>query len=217
GGMRQRIVGAIAISCGPRLLIADEPTTSLDVTIQAQYLSLLRDLQRAQRLAMIFITHNLGIVARMCDAVAVMYAGRIVESGPGRGGAGGGHLHRAPAPVYARVDRVDSPPGRGQWPTDRHRRTAARSRRAARGMRVPPTLSGPPREMRYRTAARERRRRRAPHVVLAARMTPLLEARELVKHFPVRRGLLGGSDNAVRAVDGVSFVIEPGATLGLVG
>ena len=84
GGMRQRIVGAIAISCGPRLLIADEPTTSLDVTIQAQYLSLLRELQRAQRLALIFITHNLGIVARMCDAVAVMYAGRVVEAGPVR-------------------------------------------------------------------------------------------------------------------------------------
>src|SRR3989440_12574724 len=84
GGMRQRIVGAIAISCEPRGLIADEPTTSLDVTIQAQYLSLLRELQRAQGLAMIFITHNLGIVARMCDAVAVMYAGRIVEAGPGR-------------------------------------------------------------------------------------------------------------------------------------
>jgi oligopeptide/dipeptide ABC transporter ATP-binding protein len=84
GGMRQRIVGAIAISCGPRLLIADEPTTSLDVTIQAQYLALLRDIQRARGLALIFITHNLGIVARMCDAVAVMYAGRIVESGPVR-------------------------------------------------------------------------------------------------------------------------------------
>ena len=84
GGMRQRIVGAIAISCGPRLLIADEPTTGLDVTIQAQYLSLLRELQRAQRLALIFITHNLGIVARMCDAVAVMYAGRVVEAGPVR-------------------------------------------------------------------------------------------------------------------------------------
>jgi oligopeptide/dipeptide ABC transporter ATP-binding protein len=81
GGMRQRIVGAIAISCEPQLLIADEPTTSLDVTIQAQYLNLLRDLQRAHRLALIFITHNLGIVAKMCDAVAVMYAGRVVESG----------------------------------------------------------------------------------------------------------------------------------------
>jgi len=82
GGMRQRVVGAIAISCGPRLLIADEPTTSLDLTIQAQYLRLLRDLQRDHGLAMIFITHNLGIVAKMCGHVAVMYAGRLVEAGP---------------------------------------------------------------------------------------------------------------------------------------
>jgi oligopeptide/dipeptide ABC transporter ATP-binding protein len=84
GGMRQRIVGAIAISCDPKLLIADEPTTSLDVTIQAQYLRLLRDIQRERGLALIFITHNLGIVASMCDSVAVMYAGRLVESGPVR-------------------------------------------------------------------------------------------------------------------------------------
>jgi oligopeptide/dipeptide ABC transporter ATP-binding protein len=82
GGMRQRIVGAIGISCEPRLLIADEPTTSLDLTIQAQYLSLLRDLQREHGLALIFITHNLGIVAKMCDQLVVMYAGRVVESGP---------------------------------------------------------------------------------------------------------------------------------------
>ena len=82
GGMRQRIVGAIAISCSPRLLIADEPTTSLDLTIQAQYLNLLRDLQRQYEPALIFITHNLGIVAKMCDQVAVMYAGRLVEWGP---------------------------------------------------------------------------------------------------------------------------------------
>jgi oligopeptide/dipeptide ABC transporter ATP-binding protein len=82
GGMRQRIVGAIGISCGPRLLIADEPTTSLDLTIQAQYLNLLRELQKAHGLALIFITHNLGIVAKMCDQLAVMYGGRVVESGP---------------------------------------------------------------------------------------------------------------------------------------
>jgi oligopeptide/dipeptide ABC transporter ATP-binding protein len=84
GGMRQRIVGAIAISCEPTLLIADEPTTSLDLTIQAQYLSLLSDLQKRYHLALIFITHNLGIVAKMCDKVAVMYAGRMVEYGPVR-------------------------------------------------------------------------------------------------------------------------------------
>jgi oligopeptide/dipeptide ABC transporter ATP-binding protein len=82
GGMRQRIVGAIGISCEPKLLIADEPTTSLDLTIQAQYLNLLRDLQREHGLALIFITHNLGIVAKMCDQLAVMYAGRVVEYGP---------------------------------------------------------------------------------------------------------------------------------------
>ena len=81
GGMKQRVVGAIAISCEPKIIIADEPTTSLDVTIQAQYLRLLREIQEATNLALIFITHDFGIVAKMCDRVLVMYAGRIVESG----------------------------------------------------------------------------------------------------------------------------------------
>jgi oligopeptide/dipeptide ABC transporter ATP-binding protein len=97
GGMRQRIVGAIGISCGPRLLIADEPTTSLDLTIQAQYLNLLRELQRAHGLALIFITHNLGIVAKMCDQLAVMYAGRVVESGPVR------QVFKAPTHPYTQA------------------------------------------------------------------------------------------------------------------
>ena len=81
GGMRQRIVGAIALAGGPKLIIADEPTTNLDGTIQAQYLDLLMDLQQETGVALIFVTHNLGIVAKMCDRMAVMYAGRIVESG----------------------------------------------------------------------------------------------------------------------------------------
>src|SRR4051812_36078409 len=81
GGMRQRIVGAIALAGGPRLVIADEPTTNLDVTIQAQYLDLLKDIQRQTGVALIFVTHNLGIVAKMCNRMAVMYAGRIVEMG----------------------------------------------------------------------------------------------------------------------------------------
>ena len=84
GGMRQRIVGAIGISCEPKLLIADEATTSLDVTIQAQYLDLLKDIQHRSNLAMIFITHNIGIVAKMCDQVGVMYAGKLVERAPVR-------------------------------------------------------------------------------------------------------------------------------------
>jgi len=79
GGMRQRVVGAIAISRSPNILIADEPTTSLDATIQLQYLRLLKDIQAESGAAIIFITHDFGIVARMCDRVAVMYAGKMVE------------------------------------------------------------------------------------------------------------------------------------------
>ena len=97
GGMRQRVVGAMAIAAPPRLLIADEPTTSLDLTIQAQYLRLLEELQERYRLAMIFVTHNLGIVAKMCDRVAVMYAGRIVEAGPVE------EIFRAPLHPYTRA------------------------------------------------------------------------------------------------------------------
>jgi oligopeptide/dipeptide ABC transporter ATP-binding protein len=84
GGMKQRVVGAIALAGEPHVLIADEPTTALDATIQLQYLTLLREIQSRTRLGMLFITHDFGIVARMCDRVAVMYAGRIVETGPVR-------------------------------------------------------------------------------------------------------------------------------------
>jgi oligopeptide/dipeptide ABC transporter ATP-binding protein len=97
GGMRQRVVGAIALSGNPELIIADEPTTNLDVTIQAQYLNMLKDLQRRTGVALLFITHNLGIVAKMCDRVAVMYAGRIVEQGPVR------ELYKAPRHPYTRA------------------------------------------------------------------------------------------------------------------
>jgi oligopeptide transport system ATP-binding protein len=82
GGMRQRVCIAMSLLCGPELLIADEPTTMLDVTIQAQILELLRELRREQRTAILFITHDLGVVAELCDRVLVMYAGRIVEAAP---------------------------------------------------------------------------------------------------------------------------------------
>jgi oligopeptide/dipeptide ABC transporter ATP-binding protein len=103
GGMKQRVVGAIALSCEPGVIIADEPTTALDVTIQLQYLRLLKDIQAETGLAIIFITHDFGVVARMCDRVAVMYAGRIVENGPVR------EIFNEPSHPYTRA-LIDSVP-----------------------------------------------------------------------------------------------------------
>jgi oligopeptide/dipeptide ABC transporter ATP-binding protein len=111
GGMKQRVVGAIAITGEPAVLIADEPTTALDVTIQLQYLKLLRRLQAETGMAILFITHDFGVVGRMCDRVAVMYAGRIVECGPVR------QIFEAPAHPYTRaliasVPKMTGPVGR---------------------------------------------------------------------------------------------------------
>lgn len=111
GGMRQRVVGAIALTRAPKLLIADEPTTSLDVTIQYQFLELLKDLQTRMGMAMLFITHDFGVVAKMCDRVVVMYAGQIVEEGPVR------DIFNRPAHWYTRalldsVPTVDHAPDR---------------------------------------------------------------------------------------------------------
>ena len=96
GGMRQRVMIAMALLCGPELLIADEPTTALDVTIQAQILELLADLRRDMNTSIVMITHDLGVVAGLCDRVVVMYAGRIVESGPVR------DIFRSPRHPYTR-------------------------------------------------------------------------------------------------------------------
>jgi oligopeptide/dipeptide ABC transporter ATP-binding protein len=111
GGMKQRVVGAIAISGEPGVLIADEPTTALDVTIQLQYLKLLKRLQAETGMAILFITHDFGVVGRMCDRVAVMYAGRIVECGPVR------RIFEAPQHPYTRaliasVPKMTGPVGR---------------------------------------------------------------------------------------------------------
>jgi oligopeptide/dipeptide ABC transporter ATP-binding protein len=96
GGMRQRVVAAMAIARSPKLLIADEPTTALDVTIQDQFLRLLKEIQRESGMGLILVTHNLGIVAEVCDSVAIMYAGRIVESGSVA------QVYREPAHPYTR-------------------------------------------------------------------------------------------------------------------
>jgi oligopeptide/dipeptide ABC transporter ATP-binding protein len=103
GGMRQRVVGAIAMSCRPHLLIADEPTTALDATIQAQYIALFKDIQEKTNVAIIFITHDFGVIANMCHRVGVMYAGKIVESAPTR------EIFKAPRHPYT-VALINSVP-----------------------------------------------------------------------------------------------------------
>ncbi|MBO0902906.1 ABC transporter ATP-binding protein [Jiella sonneratiae] len=110
GGMRQRVMIALALVCAPQLLIADEPTTALDVTVQAQILELMRRLQREMGMSILFITHDMGVVAEMADDVAVMYAGAVVEE------AGVGELFAAPAHPYTRgllasIPRPDRPEG----------------------------------------------------------------------------------------------------------
>ena len=104
GGMRQRVMIAMALLCSPQLLIADEPTTALDVTVQAQTLELLRELQRERGMAIVLITHDLGVVAGLCDAVMVMYAGQVVEQGSA------GHIFHQASHPYTRALLAARPP-----------------------------------------------------------------------------------------------------------
>ena len=129
GGLRQRAMIAMALSCKPRLLIADEPTTAIDVTTQAQILNLLRDLQRKHDTAIIFITHDLGVIAQIAHEVVVMYLGRVMEQGPGRR-----HLPRAQASLHARAAALDPEPRRRAArrrcrPSPAHLRTRSTGRR----------------------------------------------------------------------------------------
>jgi peptide/nickel transport system ATP-binding protein len=240
GGMRQRVMIAIALACNPKLIIADEPTTALDVTIQAQILQLLQGLSRELGVAMIVITHNLGIVARYADRVNVMYAARLAEQGAAEE-LFALPLHAYTAGLLRSVPRLDQPRGRkletieGLPPSlldpPSGCRFAARcaARRDACETAPPPLVAVRPGHLSACIRAEELAKHgpaalglagneaTQPEKAKAFEQAPLLEVRGLKTYFEVGGGVLAGHKALVRAVDDVSFEIRPGETLGLVG
>jgi len=238
GGMRQRAMIAMALANSPKLLIADEPTTALDVTIQAQILELLRALQHETGLSIIFVTHDLGVIADICDRVVVMYAGQIVEESDLRGVFGRpqhpyteGLLDSMPqvvlpgAPLRVIPGRVPNP---DEFPAGC--RFAPRCEHAVAECSAAPVelrIVAPP-DVRARCVRQpglslagsrwsETIARPVPEPVAAVERAPLLEVRGLTKYFPVQSSVLRRTVGEVRAVDGVDFDLAQGETLGLVG
>jgi peptide/nickel transport system ATP-binding protein len=234
GGMRQRVMIAIGLACNPKLIIADEPTTALDVTIQAQILELMKDLSRKLDIALIVITHNLGVVARYADRVIVMYAARMVEEGSAEA-----VFHRPRHPysmgLLRSVPRLDRPRGtrleaiEGLVPNLAEQQSGCRF--APRCPFRIDICSQEPALEATDTGARSRCHRHAEIAAgkiawaaagasseadAARSREALLVVRGLTKHFPVR-GKLGNRNRVVRAVEDVSFSIRPGETVGLVG
>ncbi|MGE5525447.1 MAG: dipeptide ABC transporter ATP-binding protein [Rhodospirillaceae bacterium] len=243
GGMRQRVMIAIGLACNPKLLIADEPTTALDVTIQAQILSLMKELTRELNIALVLITHNLGIVARYADRVNVMYAARMAEQGTARS-MFALPLHPYTAGLLRSVPRLDRPRGEkletieGAPPNllapPPGCRFAPRCplRIDACVQALPPLVEIQPGHTSACIRAHEIERagpdadmyatRGEPvptHVIPRAEERPLLEVRGLKTYFETSTGLraLGGAHGIVRAVDDVSFFVRRGETVGLVG
>lgn len=190
GGMRQRVMIAMALACRPKLLIADEPTTALDVTIQAQILNIMRDLQKDLGMGMVFITHDMGVVAEMADDVVVMWKGKKVEEGPV------GQIFANPQHPYTRM-LLAAVPRLGSMTGENHPK------------RTPLTVleDGKPKiigEERVQDTAKYDEK-------------PILSVKDLLVRFDVRKNLFGKATHRLSAVQNVSFDIHPGETLALVG
>lgn len=187
GGMRQRVMIAMALSCRPAVLIADEPTTALDVTIQAQILQLIKVLQKEMSMGVIFITHDMGVVAEIADRVLVMYQGEAVETGSVE------QIFHAPQHPYTRALLAAVPQLGAMKGLDYPRRFPLISLEH-------PAKQEPPIEQKTVVDGE-----------------PVLRVRNLVTRFPLRSGLLNRVTREVHAVEKVSFDLWPGETLSLVG
>ena len=190
GGMRQRVMIAMALACRPKLLIADEPTTALDVTIQAQILNIMRDLQKTLGMGMVFITHDMGVVAEMADHVVVMWKGKKVEEGPVR------EIFANPQHPYTQA-LLSAVPKLGSMTGE------------AFPKRLPLTIlqDGKP------TVVGEER----IQDTVKNGATPLLSVKDLYVRFDIKKNLFGKATHRLSAVQKVSFDINPGETLALVG
>jgi len=213
GGMRQRVMIAMALITRPDLLIADEPTTALDVTVQAQILELIGKMQRDLGMAVIFVTHDLAVVSQLCNRTQVMYAGRIVETAPTR------DLFANPQHPYTRALQRCIPA------------LQAKGRPLYSIPGLPPDLSKPlseeellarfedvPRSYGDGSAAKTALRSSAPEPSRTIGEKPTIELRDLHTHFALKTGgLFSRKKSLVKAVDGVSLTIREGEVLGLVG
>ncbi|RMG80656.1 MAG: ABC transporter ATP-binding protein, partial [Bacteroidetes bacterium] len=205
GGQKQRVMIAMAMSCEPQLLIADEPTTALDVTVQKTILDLMIKLQRRHHMSIMFITHDLGVVAELADRVVVMYKGKIVEQGP----------------VYEIFSNPKHPYTKGLL--------ACRPRLDMHMKRLPTindfmevdeegdmsVISQKVEDVinRYKIKDTDYKER----IKQITSQEPILEVKNLKTYFPIRQGFFGKAKDYVKAVDDVSFEVYPGETLGLVG
>lgn len=204
GGQKQRVMIAMAMSCRPKVLIADEPTTALDVTVQATILDLMRRLQEEHRMGMLFITHDLGVIAEIARRVVVMYKGRVVEQGTVQ------EIFANPKHPYTKSLLACRPP------LDRRLRRLPVVNdfleEQADGSFT--DKQGVVENLNAQVISSEERA--AQHQGLY-KTEPILRVDHLNTWFPIRKGLFGKTNDYVRAVDDVSLVVHPGETLGLVG
>ncbi|UHD43805.1 ABC transporter ATP-binding protein [Aureimonas altamirensis] len=192
GGMRQRVMIAMALACKPKLLIADEPTTALDVTIQAQTLALIKTLQEEEGMSVLFITHDMGVVAEIADETVVMHRGKTVEKGTTE------RVFASPEHPYTRA-LLSAVPTLGSM---------AGTKRPARFPLIDPTTG---------LLKKDESSAGTAQPSSAATSRPILEVRDLTTRFSVRRGVFGRMCGRVHAVESVSFSLMPGETLSLVG